>query len=405
MARIDRWWRAAGLLTVVALGLGLGGCGGGEAQPIRIGAVLPLSGDWSLYGEPIRRGIELAHEQVQAEYENETYPQPVELVIEDSASNPLTAASALEGLLRNDVFAVIGGVTSAEALAMTEGLDKAERVLLSPSASSPSLSGTSRYFFRIFPSDFREGTKIGSFAALKLDLDNAVVLAVNNPFARGISSVFQDEFVRYDGEVLGEIVYPDDAESYGRYVDDALEQNPQSVFIADFAEETRAIIESLRGKGFEGVILTTSAYAQPEIISATGAPAEGVVLAQTLFDPMSEDENVAAFAKAYSEKYGELPGLFAAHGYDAFKVITEAARDNRLPSDMWQDLRSLDYPGVTGQIQFDEKGDVGKFPRVYQIRDGVLLDYDEIVDSRKREREKRRQQLFKELERVRSGGT
>mgnify|MGYP006171605513 CR=1 FL=1 len=388
----------SGLLPLLLLA----GCG--EDRPTVVGAVLPLSGEWSVYGEPIRKGIELAHEQIEARFEAEDYTLDLDLDVRDSESQPARARQLMEELFKSGgATVVLGGVTSAEALEMTRGglLDRIERVLLSPSASSPSLSGTSRHFFRIFPTDLQEGTKMGSFAGLELELDQVAVLAVNNPFARGISNLFQDEFERYDGEVLGEVVYPEDTEDFGQYVDEVLALDPPAIYIADFAEPVRQILEVFLARGYRGQILTTSAFASPDVIEAAGDAAEGVILTQTLFDPDGEEPQVQAFVQAYEEKYGEMPGLFAAHGYDAMMVAAEALEESRLPSDMWQALRSLDYAGVTGQIQFDERGDIGKFPRVYQIQDGRLIDYEAISRQRMEELQRRRQQIFKDLERLR----
>ena len=75
-------------------------------------------------------------------------------------------------------LAVIGGVTTAEALEMVSVADREGLVLLSPSASSPQLTGISKNFFRIFISDFREGTKMGNFAAGQMELSSVVILAI-----------------------------------------------------------------------------------------------------------------------------------------------------------------------------------------------------------------------------------
>ena len=377
-----------------------------DERTARIGAVLPLSGPWAIYGEPIRKGIELAREELQAEYEAGEFPHRIELWVEDSESQPSRAVEAFQELIgEHDVHGVIGGVTSAEALVMIDVAAEQERVLLSPSASSPDLTeqkGT-RYFYRIYPSDFREGTQLASWTALNLDLENAVVVSVNTPFARGISRVFENEFERYDGEVLEELVYPEGQEDFSDLARQVVAQEPDAVYLADFAEPVKTFIEGLDRVGFEGRILTTSAFAAPDIIEEAGELAEGVVLAQTVFDPDSEEPHVQRFVEAYREKYDETPGLFAAHGYDAMRVMAQASLEpSGVPSEFWKGIRSLgDYQGVTGAITFDQKGDVGKFPRVYVVKDGRLVSFDEVLEERKRELQEKRQKLFQQLERLR----
>jgi hypothetical protein len=64
------------------------------------------------------------------------------------------------------------------------------------------------------------------------------------------------------------------------------------------------------------------------------------------------------------------------------------------------------FPGVTGTIQFDEQGDVQKFPRVYVIKDGEFVDYDGVLEDRRQGLEQRRRDLerrMRELERQRRG--
>lgn len=392
------------LLLFLFLVVLAGGCS--AERTARIGAVLPLSGPWAIYGEPIRKGIALAHEELQAEHEVGEFPHGIELWIEDSESQPTRATEAFQKLIdEHDVHGVIGGVTSAEALVMIDVAAEQERVLLSPSASSPDITeqkGT-RYFYRIYPSDFREGTQLASWSALNLDLQNAVVVSVNTPFARGISRVFENEFERYDGEVLEELVYPEGQQDFSDLAPQVMAQKPQAVYLADFAEPVKKIIEALDRTGFDGRILTTSAFAAPDIIEAAGELAEGVVLAQTVFDPDSEEPRIQRFVDAYRAKYDETPGLFAAHGYDAMRVMAQASLEpSGVPSDLWKGIRSLgDYQGVTGAITFDQKGDVGKFPRVYVVQDGKLVNFDAVLEQRKREIQEKRQQLFQQLERLR----
>ncbi|MEO1083229.1 MAG: hypothetical protein AAFY88_03215, partial [Acidobacteriota bacterium] len=59
----------------------------------------------------------------------------------------------------------------------------------------------------------------------------------------------------------------------------------------------------------------------------------------------------------------------------------------------------LTSPGSTGSIQFDEKGDVRKFPRLYVISsDGVLADYNERVRAKQDEIREKREALKRQLE-------
>ena len=382
---MSRWTKAIAILAGLGL-LALVACMGG---PVKVGAVLPLTGQYGLYGVPIQKGIQLAYDEIQA---NDDRVQ-IELEIEDSGSDPQKAADELQELFKHGAVAAIGGVTTEEALKMVPVAERADKVLLSPSASSPSLTGISRDFFRIYPSDFREGNKMGNFASDTLGIDRMVILRSDSAFAKGIADVFKTEYRRFGGEVVDEIEYPSEGADFAQLVEQVLEAHPVGIYIADYAPNVSKIIGELRKRSFEGKILTTSAYASPEVISAAGDDSEGVLLSQTAV--AADDPARNAFINAYKEKYGEEPNVWAAHGYDSMKVLTEAiAAGGHLPSEVWRGMRGIHgYQGATGVIQFDEKGDVGKFPRTYVIENGQLVDYDKAMEDKRQEILRRIEQL------------
>jgi branched-chain amino acid transport system substrate-binding protein len=389
-------------LALVALGLGVWGCP--SQGPIEFGAVLPLTGWASDYGQAIRNGIELAHEQAQASPET---PR-VKLVVIDSQTDPERAAEALERLYGEGATAVIGGVLSVEALAMVPVADEADRVLLSPSATQPQLSGISSNFYRVCASDFAEGTVMARYAADNLRLRTGLVLAKEETYAKGIQVVFAEEFERKGGRIVETIEFPANTSDFEALADRAVTLKPDFVYLAAFAEEVSRLIQDLRQEGFDGLILTTSSIAVGDAIEGTGEAAEGIYFTQTSFDIEGKKvaPNVKAFVDAYRAKYGADPDLYAAHGYDAYFVLIEAiAQGGDSPLHFWKGMRGIrEYPGVTGPLQFDEKGDVKKFPHVYVVDNGRAVDVEikrqEAIDKAREEMEK----LQEEIRKLREGG-
>ncbi|HFQ4947509.1 substrate-binding protein [Vibrio vulnificus] len=87
--------------------------------PIKIGAVLPLTGTFAVYGEQAVRGAELAVEQINAK--GGVLGRPLELVIRDNATDPAkTVKYSRELILNEDVFALLGPVSSSSRYAMSE---------------------------------------------------------------------------------------------------------------------------------------------------------------------------------------------------------------------------------------------------------------------------------------------
>jgi len=366
------------LLLTLSIPFVLVGCPGGNV--IQFGAVLPLTGDAAIYGESVRRGVELAFEHIQARPEA-TYT--FELTVVDSGSDPARAAELLGQLYDSGALAVIGGVTTAEALAMVSVADEAERVLLSPSASSAELTGISRHFFRVFFSDFDEGTTMGRFA-VKKGLETVVILAKEERWAAGAQEIFARQFVHYGGEVLESLEFPEGTHDFSGLIDRINTLRPAAVYLAAYAEDVAVLVEQIRASGYAGRILTTHAFASPATLERVGEPARGVFLTAPPFEADSEDEPIKSFVTAYGAKYHDAPDIWSAHAYDAMMVLIEAIPDTfRTPSDFRSGLKSLvDYPGVAGVINFDEKGDVRRFPHVYQVTTDGLRDEIEMESER-----------------------
>ena len=384
------------------LGLTLLGCGGGG--PTKLGAVLPLSGSAAVYGQAIRKGIDLAAEQVNRDPRG----PKIEILVGDTASDPERAKKELTRVIGAGALAAIGGVTSAEALALVEVADDQNRILLSPSASLPQLSGISTNFFRIFPSDFSEGTVMARYAYDNLSLRTGVILAKQETYAKGIQQVFAEEYQRKGGKILEAIEFPASGGAFEALTERAAMLKPDFVYLAGYAEEVSAMIRDLRGQQYPGLILTTSSIAAATTIAKTGEAAEGAYFTQTSFDTEGAKvpENVKTFVDAFRAKYREAPDLYAAHGYDAVLVLVEAMRQGGdSASAFWKGMRSVhEFPGVTGTLQFDDKGDVAKFPHVYIVTGGKAVD---VEAERQRQIEIARQKMIElenELRRLQTAG-
>ena len=368
-------------LSLLAVLLAAFGCE--QEKVMKIGAVLPLTGEGAVYGQPVSKGVELAFEELKA---REGFPFPLQLQVLDSESDPMKAEQLLEQLYEEGALAVIGGVITPEALQMVTVADRYNQVLISPSASSPELTGISKNFYRVFPSDAREGATMGNFATQKLKAEKVVILAKEHPYARGIQQQFGEQFEQFGGEVLELIEFPSVPSDLSGLVERVMTLEPDAVYLAAYAEDLARMIKGLRDLGYKGTIFTTSAFAAPEIIEQVGKPAEGVFLTQAAFDTASENPLVANFVNSFREKYGVNPDLYAAHGYDSMLVLAQAALESgTIATEFWKGVRALrDFEGATGTIQFDERGDVQKFPRVYVVNNGQLIDYDAEVERRRR---------------------
>ena len=136
--------------------------------------------------------------------------------------------------------------------------------------------------------------------------------------------------------------------------------------------------------GFDTVLMSTSSVTA-DMGQRAGESAENVVYPQVVLDLESTEPAVAQFIRAYRAKYdNEDPDIYAAHGYDAVKLMVEAIREagSMHPRSIRQGLSGIEnFDGAAGSTSFDSKGDVVRYPRIFIIRDGVAVPYDKIKDQ------------------------
>ena len=136
MKRTCCWMLIIGLV----ISLGMLGCAKEEKEKeIKIGAILPLTGDMAKFGASFKKGIDLAVGEINAEGGiRGIKPQ---IIYEDDAGESKQAVSAFRKLItQHKIHAVIGGVMSSTAMPIAPIAEKEKVVIISPTATAPALS-------------------------------------------------------------------------------------------------------------------------------------------------------------------------------------------------------------------------------------------------------------------------
>lgn len=301
-------------------------------------------------------------------------------IIDDSA-RPEVAIRIARALVDDpSVVAVIGHLTSGTSLAAGRVYGEARRpvVMISPSASSPDLSGINPYVFRICPTDLSHGAQLARFARQSLGARRVGVIYVADDYGRGLRLSFAAEFRRLGGEVVEE----DPALSTTPSLEPYLSRLRQGggVDAVMLATERGGAELALRDMGRIGVRWVAFGGDALTGIEAAGSIAEGVRLSTAYLVDRPGVRN-ERFVEAYGRAYpGERPDHRGAGAYDVVQllatVFTEVGTDRRAIRDRLARI-GTDAPafeGVTGTIAFDARGDVpAKSVVIGAVRSGRVV--------------------------------
>jgi branched-chain amino acid transport system substrate-binding protein len=331
-----------------------------------IAAVSPWN---EAYGLMARQGTELAVETINRR--GGVRDHRLALVRVDDEGTGTKAATVAQELVDADsILAVVGHANSSATVAAARVYD-GQLAAVSPSASSPELTGLSQWMFRVIPSDSISGQDLARFAA-SLGHKRAAILYENNSYGRGLADSFRRAF---RGEITALEPIAVDGQEVEPYLAYLKLHDPGLIFAAGSEGSGLEILREARRQGLTSAFLGGDGWTG---VTTDTAASEGVYVGAP-FSAEDPRKDVKDFVRAFRAKFGRDPNSFAALAYDATMVIAqaiEAAGPNRESiRDYLASMREgRTYQGITGPIAFQLTGDVtGKPMAMTRVRRGALV--------------------------------
>jgi branched-chain amino acid transport system substrate-binding protein len=365
-----------GVIAVIAIGVIFGLKKADNGYPIKVGVLLPMTGDMALYGTAINNGIKLA-------LEKSPIKDKIMIITEDDRGNTKTSTTTFNKLLADKVDVVIGGAMSSSAAAIAPIAQKEKVTLISPTATLPSLSNVGEYFFRLWPSDNYDGQIIADFAYNSLEIKNIAVLYVNLDYGVGIKNVFCTDFEEFGGNTVFCEGFSQGTTDFKSQLKKIKESKAQALFIPGYYQEIANILKQLKELNIKIKILGVNSLYDERLIQLADEQAEGIIFTYPSYDVESENGYVQKFVEDYFDKYGTKPDAFAAQGYDCMNVIEYAINNliekNSIISreNIKNEIANIkNFNGVSGKFSFDKNGDVIKDLKFITVKNGKFIHYE-----------------------------
>jgi len=282
------------------------------AGPVRIGVLLPLTGSSEL---GYRKPLEWARDNINAA--GGIGGRPIELVYADIGKTDCQEA-AQRFLDDATVAAVIGTDTSSATFDIAPKFIKAQKVLVSPAATSADIFRAfagKKYIWRTVESDIAQMRVMFLVAARAMHKKVAMITATDT-----YGTTFFDWFGFFATELGMEptalVRYDQSAESCEDAMEEALAGSPDMLFASPSDPETAICMARQMAKtGGDTKLLFTDGGTYTSIIETLGEEAEGLRGMALSFDPLS------GFNYAYYKQFDEQPSAYAANTYDALCLI------------------------------------------------------------------------------------
>jgi ABC-type branched-subunit amino acid transport system substrate-binding protein len=383
------------VVVVVLLAAVLGGLFTPATSNLRIGSVLSLTGSLDDFGPGNTKGVQLAVDQINAA--GGVLGRPVELFSEDDQTLPAAASAATTKLITtNRVNAIVGaqfsgGTIASLTVAKTNGVP-----MVSPSATSPSLSNltlTDGWFFRTTPNDNLQGVVAAQYLFTNRSFRHINIMNINDPYGNGLAGVLKAKFIALGGTVNVTVPINPAATTFTGELAQLFSQDPQAVYFVAFTNEGFTVL-----KEWQAGLVTNPSWNRPWVLAEgmrsqvfldqlrTSAGVDVTQIEGTA--PITGFGNVyAIFEQQYKAKFfNQTPVLYTDNSYDAAYVIALAAqkagavdgasikRELRnvatppgtvIKPGEWAKAvtelaagRDIDWEGAAGSENFDANGDV-----------------------------------------------
>ena len=335
-----------------------------QEQIVKIGHVAPLSGQIAHLGKDNENGARMAIDALNAQgLKIAGNKIKFVLVAEDDAANPQQATTVAQKLVDAKVNAVIGHLNSGTTIPASKIYNDAGIPQISPSSTNPkyTLQGY-KGAFRVVANDSQLGGALGRYAANTLHVKNIAVIDDQTAYGQGVAVEFMKAAKAAGVNVVSRQYTNDKAPDFNAILTTIKGKNPELIFFGGMDAVGGPMLRQMKQLGINAKFMGGDGICTEQLPSlAGGSIADGqVVCAEAGGVDASQKKEVDAFRVAYRKKFGIEVKLYAPYVYDAVMVVADAMKkaNSTEPAKYLPELAKISYKGVTGQIEFDARGDV-----------------------------------------------
>ncbi|MTV36077.1 branched-chain amino acid ABC transporter substrate-binding protein [Duganella radicis] len=359
-----------------ALALAFIGAAGAAAHAediIKIGHVAATSGPIAHLGKDNENGARMAVEELNAKgvlIGGKKYK--VVMLAEDDAGDPKQATTVAQKLVDARVQGVIGHETSGTTIPASRLYYDAGIPQITPSASSPAYT-RQRYntTFRNIANDEQLGPALARYAMQSMQARRIAVVDDRTAYGKGLADEFS-KTVKRTGAATGSSIVStqftnDKATDMTAILTAIKATRPDMIFFGGMDAVAAPMLRQMKQLGFPIKFMGGDGMCSDSVprLAGDGMSDGQVICAEAGGVEPSQEKGMADFRAAYKKKYGIEVQTYAPYTYDALMVMVAAMQKagSPDPARYLPALARIQYKGVTGNISFDERGD---------IRDGVL---------------------------------
>lgn len=368
------------MLLALAMVLAMGSFALAE-ETIKIGMIGPLTGGAASYGTSVAQGAQIAVDEI-----NALGGMQIELNCQDDEHDAEKSVNAYNTLWDWGAQMIDGCVTTSPCIAVATEAYNDRMFMLTPSASSLDVIKDKDNVYQVCFTDPAMGTASAQYIYdHKLATKVAVIYNNADAYSTGCYQTFEAKAKELGIEISTVATFNNDTTDFSVQVTSVKESGAELVFLPMYYQPASMILQQAAAMDYKPVYFGTDGM--DGILNIEGfdtSLAEGVMVL-TPFAGDSANELAKTFIANYEAAYGATPDQFAADAYDAMYTLYAATKAAGVTADTstedacemlvaaMKDLKINGVTGMTGEMTWNENGEVNKAPIVVKIVNGAYV--------------------------------
>ena len=332
---------------------------------VTIAHVGPTSGAIAHLGKDNENGAKMAIEELNAAgVVIAGQKVTLKLMAEDDAADPKQGTAVAQKLADAKVAGVIGHLNSGTTIPASRIYDEAGIPQISPSATNPKYTRQGfKGAFRLVADDAQLGGTLGRYAVKELKGKSIAVIDDRTAYGQGVAQEFTKAVKAAGGTVVATEFTTDKATDFNSILTTIKGKNADVVFFGGMDAVAGPMLRQMKALGINAKFMGGDGICSTELVKLGGdAIADNQVYCAEAGGVEGQAKvGMEKFRAAFKAKFGTEVQVYAPYVYDGVKIMV-AAMVKAGSSDPAKYLPVLAatkaYPGVTGPITFDEKGDI-----------------------------------------------
>ncbi|WP_119458311.1 branched-chain amino acid ABC transporter substrate-binding protein [Rhodospirillaceae bacterium SYSU D60014] len=355
------------------------GAGAVKAQDtITIAVAGPMTGQYAVFGEQMRRGAAQAVEDINAA--GGLLGKQLVLEVGDDACDPKQAVAAANDLVAKGVVFVAGHWCSGSSIPASSVYAEEGVLQISPGSTNPSYTEDAaakgwNNIFRVCGRDDAQGIVAGKFLAEKFAGKEVAILHDKTAYGKGLADETKKNMnaaglqeAMYEAYTAGE-------KDYSALVSKMKQAGIDAIYVGGYHTEAGLIVRQAKQQGLNAQLVSGDAMVDNEFWNITGEAGEGTIFT---FQP---DPRKSETAKEVVEKFTAQnydPEGYTLYTYAAVQVWRDAveAAGTTDVDEVADAIHGNSFETVIGTLEMDEKGDVKDPEYVWYIWENG--DYKEL---------------------------